>query len=515
MNPVDLAKLVGTMTKSPTTTPTPILTSKANEFVIEKSENIPVKSGFELGASVPLGGKTHLVEKQIRELELRRLREKQKQRALREKRLLELRKLEEQQQKQLEMIRKQKEQILGMEAQEQRSTNTGGQRSTANDRKQKTRSPGALVQQIAKQGPPVRQTGVKMGPPPPIPIPLSPRGQSSNNNQQSTSQSNQRPTNRRPTLPTNKPASKPRQGSSINQLRDQISKQGANQQNQQGSSLDAINMLLGGGAGGETMGGAGGLGGMAGLGGMGGMADMFGGGAGGLMGMMMGGGEMGGLFGGAGGLGSLLGGGGAGGLGAMLGGGGAAGGAGGLDALLGGGGAAGGAGGLDALLGGGGASGGAGGLDALLGGGGAAGAGGAGGLDALLGGQGGSPNAGGGLAGGAAADPFAAMAGAGAGAAANLLNPMGPGRPFIPGMDANQVADLMGGRAGPVPMDIANEALMMRQLGHTPDHIADVLGDKLQRRFSNPLGAAADMALANALAGGGGAPSVGGRRATG
>lgn len=43
-------------------------------------------------------------------------------------------------------------------------------------------------------------------------------------------------------------------------------------------------------------------------------------------------------------------------------------------------------------------------------------------------------------------------------------------------MDRNQVADLMGGRAGPVPMDIAQEALMMRTMGHTPDHIADVLG---------------------------------------
>ena len=41
-----------------------------------------------------------------------------------------------------------------------------------------------------------------------------------------------------------------------------------------------------------------------------------------------------------------------------------------------------------------------------------------------------------------------------------------------------------------------------------------ISGDKLQRRFSNPLGAAADMALANALAGsaapGGGLGGMGG-----
>lgn len=52
-------------------------------------------------------------------------------------------------------------------------------------------------------------------------------------------------------------------------------------------------------------------------------------------------------------------------------------------------------------------------------------------------------------------------------------------------MTANQVADLMGGRPGPVPMDIANEAAALRMAGWTPDQIADVLGDKLQMRFGN------------------------------
>ena len=52
------------------------------------------------------------------------------------------------------------------------------------------------------------------------------------------------------------------------------------------------------------------------------------------------------------------------------------------------------------------------------------------------------------------------------------------------GMTTNQVSDLMGGRAGPVPMDIANEAATLRTAGWSPDQIADVLGDKLQRRFN-------------------------------
>lgn len=72
-------------------------------------------------------------------------------------------------------------------------------------------------------------------------------------------------------------------------------------------------------------------------------------------------------------------------------------------------------------------------------------------------------------------------------------------------MDANQVADLMGGRPGPVPMDIAQEAAALRMAGWTPDQIADVLGDKVQRRFSNPLGAAAEMSLMSAAMGGGSA----------
>lgn len=51
-------------------------------------------------------------------------------------------------------------------------------------------------------------------------------------------------------------------------------------------------------------------------------------------------------------------------------------------------------------------------------------------------------------------------------------------------MTPGQVSDLMGGRPGPVPIDIANEAATLRSAGWSPDQIADVLGDKLQRRFS-------------------------------
>lgn len=54
-------------------------------------------------------------------------------------------------------------------------------------------------------------------------------------------------------------------------------------------------------------------------------------------------------------------------------------------------------------------------------------------------------------------------------------------------MTANYVADLMGGNPGPVPADIAREAYVMRAVGHTPDQISDVLGDKLQARRANPL----------------------------
>jgi len=68
-------------------------------------------------------------------------------------------------------------------------------------------------------------------------------------------------------------------------------------------------------------------------------------------------------------------------------------------------------------------------------------------------------------------------------------------------MDANQVADLMGGRPGPVPMDIANEAAALRAVGWTADQIADVLGDKVQRRFSNPFGAAAEMQMLSSAMG--------------
>lgn len=51
-------------------------------------------------------------------------------------------------------------------------------------------------------------------------------------------------------------------------------------------------------------------------------------------------------------------------------------------------------------------------------------------------------------------------------------------------MTPGQVSDLMGGRPGPVPMDIANEAARLSTAGWSPDQIADVLGDKLQRRFN-------------------------------
>jgi len=43
-------------------------------------------------------------------------------------------------------------------------------------------------------------------------------------------------------------------------------------------------------------------------------------------------------------------------------------------------------------------------------------------------------------------------------------------------MTQAQVLDLMNGRPGPVPMDIAQEAAAMRALGWTPDQIADTLG---------------------------------------
>ncbi|XP_052787342.1 PE-PGRS family protein PE_PGRS26-like [Mya arenaria] len=186
--------------------------------------------------------------------------------------------------------------------------------------------------------------------------------------------------------------------------------------------------------------------------------------------------------------------------------------------LFGGGGAAGGADPFAALFGGGGNSAGTGAgggnpLSSLAGNGGAGGVGGqgagaGGGMDIFAGMSGGSPGVGGSGAGGAGA---ATGLGAAAGMA-GMLNPMGPGRPFIPGMTPAQVSDLMNGRPGPVPMDIAQEALALRTIGWTPDQIADTLGDKLQRRWSNPLAAAAERAAMAALTRGaaGGGPGMGG-----
>lgn len=68
-------------------------------------------------------------------------------------------------------------------------------------------------------------------------------------------------------------------------------------------------------------------------------------------------------------------------------------------------------------------------------------------------------------------------------------------------MTPNQVSDLMGGRPGPVPMDIAQEAAALRMAGWSPDQIADVLGDKLSRRYSNPFGAAVQISLMNSMTG--------------
>ncbi|KAH3875664.1 hypothetical protein DPMN_038937 [Dreissena polymorpha] len=58
------------------------------------------------------------------------------------------------------------------------------------------------------------------------------------------------------------------------------------------------------------------------------------------------------------------------------------------------------------------------------------------------------------------------------------------------GMTPGLVMDLMNGRPGPVPMDIAQEAAAMRAMGMTPDQISDTLGDKMQLRQSMPLGGA-------------------------
>ncbi|KAH3875705.1 hypothetical protein DPMN_038981 [Dreissena polymorpha] len=58
-------------------------------------------------------------------------------------------------------------------------------------------------------------------------------------------------------------------------------------------------------------------------------------------------------------------------------------------------------------------------------------------------------------------------------------------------MDANLVAELMEGRPGPLPMDIAQEAAELRARGWTSDQISDTLGDKMQLRFSNLMAAVA------------------------
>ncbi|KAH3875708.1 uncharacterized PE-PGRS family protein PE_PGRS54-like [Dreissena polymorpha] len=92
---------------------------------------------------------------------------------------------------------------------------------------------------------------------------------------------------------------------------------------------------------------------------------------------------------------------------------------------------------------------------------------------------------------GAGIDPFGAAGAPGVGGAAGL-NPMGVGRPIVPGMTAGLVMDLMNGQPGPVPMDIAQEALAMRAMGMTPDQISDTLGDKMQvRQGFARIGAAA------------------------
>lgn len=71
------------------------------------------------------------------------------------------------------------------------------------------------------------------------------------------------------------------------------------------------------------------------------------------------------------------------------------------------------------------------------------------------------------------------------------------------GMTHGQVLDLMGGRPGPVPMDIAQEAANLRSVGWSPDQIADVLGDKLQRRFNmQRMGLAAGAGAAGAAGAG-------------
>lgn len=53
----------------------------------------------------------------------------------------------------------------------------------------------------------------------------------------------------------------------------------------------------------------------------------------------------------------------------------------------------------------------------------------------------------------------------------------------LTGMTDGIVSDLMGGHLGPVPMDIALEAAELAAGGTSPDHIADILGDKLQARW--------------------------------
>lgn len=62
-------------------------------------------------------------------------------------------------------------------------------------------------------------------------------------------------------------------------------------------------------------------------------------------------------------------------------------------------------------------------------------------------------------------------------------------------MTAGQVSDLMGGRLGPVPMDIALEAAELASGGTSVDQIADILGDKLQARWGKYLFLTVDVEM--------------------
>lgn len=102
-----------------------------------------------------------------------------------------------------------------------------------------------------------------------------------------------------------------------------------------------------------------------------------------------------------------------------------------------------------------------------------------------IGGQGGPMGGRGGPMGGPVLPPgFLARAGRikGLGRPTSFLNPMGIGRPIVPGMTADLVRDLMGGQMGPVPMDIAQQAQQLALAGKSGDQIADILGDVMQDR---------------------------------